>query len=69
MSTAKSFEYEKAKHELDDLLAWFDSEDADVAQSLAKFEQAKKLIEQLEAFLDDTEKQLSVKVASLGSGD
>ncbi len=64
MST-KTIDYAKAKQELDMLLAWFDSADADVSQSIAKFEEAKKLIDMLEVFLSDTEKQLSIQVASL----
>ena len=68
METAE-FDYAKAKQELDDVLAWFDSADADVSQSIAKFEEAKKLIEQLEAFLNDAERALQIKVASLDDDD
>lgn len=63
------FDYAKAKQDLEDLLAWFDSADADVSQSIAKFEEAKKLIEQLEAFLNDSERALQIKVAALDNDD
>jgi exodeoxyribonuclease VII small subunit len=51
--------YKQLRTELDDLMNWFDSEDIDVEQALAKYEQAEQIIRQLEAYLKDTELKIT----------
>lgn len=51
--------YKQLRTELDELMNWFDSEDIDVEQALAKYEQAEQVIKQLEAYLKDTELKIT----------
>jgi exodeoxyribonuclease VII small subunit len=50
----KTIDYRAKKAELDVILAWFESENISIDEALAKYEQANKLIVELEAYLNDT---------------
>ena len=49
----KEFDYRKARAELDELLAWFESGAVSVEDAIAKYERAEELLKQLEAYLSD----------------
>ena len=51
--------YKELRTELDELMSWFDGEDIDVEQALAKYEQAEQIIKQLETYLKDTELKIT----------
>ena len=51
--------YRQLRAELDDLMAWFDQDDIDVEQALSKYEDAKKIIAELEVYLKNTELKIS----------
>lgn len=43
--------YRQLSQELSQVLDWFDNEEVDLDEALAKYEQAMKLIEQMEIYL------------------
>lgn len=47
--------YTELKDELDNLLDWFESSDVDVDEALVKYDQAAKLISELEKKLSEAE--------------
>jgi exodeoxyribonuclease VII small subunit len=55
----KIIDYQAKKAELDAILAWFESGSVSLDEALAKYEQANKLIEELEAYLTDTKVKIS----------
>ena len=48
------FNYQKAKSELNDILLWFESDDVSLDEALAKYQNAEKLINQIEDYLKTT---------------
>lgn len=50
--------YRQLSEELSELLDWFDSEDVDLDEALTKYEQAMKLIEQMENYLKTAENKI-----------
>jgi exodeoxyribonuclease VII small subunit len=56
----KDFNYQKAQTELDELLAWFESADVTIDEAIAKYEQAEKLIAQIETYLNDTRSKIEI---------
>lgn len=47
--------YRELKNHLDELLAWFDRDDLDVDEAMAKYEEAQKVIAQLEEYLSSVQ--------------
>ncbi len=47
--------YRELRAELDELMAWFDQDDIDVEQALLKYEEAQKIVAELEEYLKETE--------------
>lgn len=58
----KSFNYSKKRAELDELLMWFESDNVDIEQALEKFARAEKLINELEAYLNNTQAKIKLLV-------
>lgn len=50
--------YQDMLDELDGLLTWFQSEDVDLTEAIAKFEQGMELIEMLESHLKSAENKV-----------
>lgn len=55
MAKVKKFQspktYSQMQAELDEILAWFDRENADINEALKRYERAMKLIADMEAYL------------------
>jgi exodeoxyribonuclease VII small subunit len=58
----KQFNYTKARQELDELLAWFESEEVNIETALKKYEEAEALIKQIEAYLSDKKAQVEIVI-------
>ena|SRR6266568_9517350 len=68
MST-KTFEFEKALKELEEITAWFESADVDLDQGLAKFERGMELSTDLKEHLLGIENRVEkIKQRFSGSG-
>jgi len=50
-NTARQRNYRQMDEDLSKLMAWFESEDVDLDEALVKYEQAAKLIDQMEKYL------------------
>ena len=57
--TKKEYDYEAKKRELEDIMAWFEGADITIDESLKKYEQAEKIIFELEDYL--SEKKMSIQ--------
>ena len=57
-----SFNYKQAKEKLDEILAWFESPDIDFEQADAKYKQAKKIISEIEKYLNNKEQELKINI-------
>lgn len=51
--------YQAKKAELDAIMAWFEGENVSIDEALAKYEQANKIIVELETYLNDTKMKIS----------
>ena len=51
-NTARQRNYRQMDEDLSKLMAWFESEDVDLDEALVKYEQAAKLIDQMEKYLE-----------------
>lgn len=59
--------YEQMNQELAELMAWFESESVDLDQALIKYEQAAKLLANMEAYLKTAENKINKIRAHLGA--
>lgn len=50
--------YRKLNEELAEIMAWFESEQVDLDQALAKYEQAMKLLAEMETYLKTAENKI-----------
>lgn len=67
---AKSeFNYKQKKAELDALLAWFEQGDVSVDEAIGKYQQAEKLLAELEAYLSDTQAKIEVLTKKYTKGE
>ncbi len=57
--TKKPQNYQDLSEQLDELLAWFDGDQIDVDEAIAKYEQAIQLTKQLEEYLTNAENKLT----------
>lgn len=60
MVVKKDFNYVKARAELDELMAWFESGDVSVDEAIEKYKQAEKILVELEGYLADTQAKIEV---------
>jgi exodeoxyribonuclease VII small subunit len=56
---AKVFDYESKKNELESIMDWFEGADVTIDESLKKYEQAEKIIIEMEAYLAN--KKMSIQ--------
>lgn len=54
----KDFDYQAARAELDELMAWFESGDVAVDEAIKKYERAEELLKQLDAYLGDMQAKI-----------
>lgn len=50
--------YRDLKQKLDDLLTWFDQDDIDVDEAMSKYEEATKIISELEDYLNQAQEKI-----------
>jgi exodeoxyribonuclease VII small subunit len=62
MATKKQTTYRELRDRLDNIMLWFDRDDLDVDEALLKHAEAQKIIDELEAYLKNTEQKIK-KVA------
>jgi exodeoxyribonuclease VII small subunit len=48
------FDYQKAKIELNEILAWFESDDITIDEALEKYKKAEQIIKKIEDYLKNT---------------
>ncbi|MFO0882201.1 MAG: exodeoxyribonuclease VII small subunit [Candidatus Saccharimonadales bacterium] len=63
------FNYTQKRAELDELLAWFERGDVSVDEAIDKYQQAEKLLAELEAYLADTQAKVEVLTKKYAKGD
>jgi len=57
MSTSKK-SYRELNEELAEIMAWFESEEVDLDQAVAKYEQATKLLAEMQTYLKSAENKV-----------
>lgn len=62
MSESKK-SYKELNEELAEIMAWFESEQVDLDQAVAKYEQANKLLAEMESYLKTAENKIK-KIAT-----
>lgn len=50
--------YRELKNSLDELLAWFDQDDLDVDEAMKKYDEAQKVIAELEEYLSGVQEKV-----------
>lgn len=60
MSAKNSNDLNKKLEELEKMVAWFEGDDIDIEQAIAKFEAANKLADEIRAQLGDLENKITV---------
>ncbi len=53
--------YSDLKKRLDEIIFWFEQDEIDLDEALIKYQEAQKLIEQIEAYLSALEQKINVK--------
>lgn len=59
--------YQQMNDELAELMAWFEGEEVDLDQAVKKYEQAVKLLDEMEAYLQTAEVKIKKIAAKFGS--
>jgi exodeoxyribonuclease VII small subunit len=66
MSSTSGKSYREMAEQLDQIMAWFESGDIDIDEAVKKYEEATKLLEQMENYLKTAEnkiKKITIKKA------
>lgn len=58
--TKVDIDYKETKKALDEILDWFESSDASVDEAMQKYDQAEKLINQLQDYLKDKNAKIKI---------
>lgn len=56
------FNYATKKSQLDEIISWFESEEIDFEEASIKYEEAIKIIDEIEQYLKDKSTQLKIEV-------
>jgi exodeoxyribonuclease VII small subunit len=59
MSVSKKKSYRELKAELESILQWFEGGNIDVDEALTKHKEARSLLDELEAYLAETEQKIT----------
>ena len=62
--TTTSKTYREMSEELDNILTWFESGDVDLDEAVKKYEQAQKLLDEMEKYLKTAENKIR-KIAAV----
>ncbi len=55
-----NFDYSQKKRDLEEVMSWFEGDHVSIEQSIEKYEQAKKIIDELEAYLSVKKKSIDL---------
>lgn len=58
MATDKKFNFAKSYQELQKIVEWFEKEDVDLEEGIAKFEDGSKLVSDLKNYLEKMENKI-----------
>lgn len=58
----KPVDYQSKREELDKILAWFESGEANIDEAIEKYKQAEKIITELETYLSDQKAKIDEMV-------
>ena len=57
-----NFNYKQARQDLDKILEWFEETNIDLEEADAKYQEAKKIISDIEKYLSKKEAELKVEI-------
>jgi len=55
-----NFDYSQKKRDLEEVMSWFEGDHVSIEQCIEKYEQAKKIIDELEAYLSVKKKSIDL---------
>jgi len=55
-----NLDYSQKKRDLEEVMSWFEGDHVSIEQSIEKYEQAKKIIDELEAYLSVKKKSIDL---------
>jgi hypothetical protein len=55
-----NFDYSQKKRDLEEVMSWFEGDNVSIEQSIEKYEEAKKIIDELEAYLSVKKKSIDL---------
>jgi len=55
-----NFDYSQKKRDLEEVMSWFEGDHVSIEQSIEKYEEAKKIIDELEAYLSVKKKSIDL---------
>jgi exodeoxyribonuclease VII small subunit len=62
MITNENFDYSEKKKELEQVMRWFEGNEVSIEESIEKYEEAKKIINELEGYLAKKKKSIDLVI-------
>jgi exodeoxyribonuclease VII small subunit len=62
--TNENFDYSEKKQELEQVMRWFEGNEVSIEESIEKYEEAKKIINELEGYLAKKKKSIDLVIKS-----
>jgi exodeoxyribonuclease VII small subunit len=62
MITNENFDYSEKKQELEQVMRWFEGNEVSIEESIEKYEEAKKIINELEGYLAKKKKSIDLVI-------
>ena len=60
--TNENFDYSEKKQELEQVMRWFECNEVSIEESIEKYEEAKKIINELEGYLAKKKKSIDLVI-------
>jgi len=60
--TNENFDYSEKKQELEQVMRWFEGNEVSIDESIEKYEEAKKIINELEGYLAKKKKSIDLVI-------
>jgi exodeoxyribonuclease VII small subunit len=60
--TNENFDYSEKKQELEQVMRWFEGNEVSIEESIEKYEEAKKIINELEGYLAKKKKSIDLVI-------